>query len=31
MAWLFLNETLTSTDLIGFLIATIGVYLATRE
>jgi len=31
MAWLFLNETLTSTDLIGFVIATIGVYLATRE
>ena len=31
MAWLFLNETLTSLDLIGFLIATIGVYLATRE
>ena len=31
MAWLFLNETLTSLDLIGFLIATIGVYIATRN
>ena len=31
MAWLFLNELLTSLDLIGFLIATIGVYIATRD
>ncbi len=31
MAWLFLNEKLTSLDLFGFLIATIGVYLATRD
>ena len=31
MAWMFLNEKLTTLDLIGFLIATIGVYLATRD
>ena len=31
MAWLFLNENLTSFDLIGFFIATIGVYIATRD
>ena len=31
MAWLFLNETLTKLDLVGFLIATIGVYIATRN
>ena len=31
MAWLFLNETLTSLDLIGFLITSIGVYIATRD
>jgi len=31
MAWLFLNESLTSLDLVGFLIATIGVYVATRD
>ena len=31
MAWLFLNETLTNLDLVGFLIATIGVYIATRN
>tara|TARA_Y100000590_G_scaffold326875_1_gene371041 strand:- start:192 stop:1040 length:849 start_codon:yes stop_codon:yes gene_type:complete len=31
IAWFFLNETLTSLDLIGFLIATIGVYIATRN
>ena len=30
MAWLFLNENLTSLDLIGFLITSIGVYIATR-
>ena len=31
MAWLFLNENLTNTDLIGFFITTIGVYIATRD
>ena len=31
MAWLFLNEGLTSLDLIGFLITSIGVYIATRD
>ena len=31
MAWLFLNETLTSLDLVGFFIASIGVYIATRK
>ncbi len=31
MAWIFLNESLTNLDLIGFLITTIGVYIATRE
>ena len=31
MAWLFLNEYLTVLDLIGFLITTIGVYIATRD
>ena len=31
MAWLFLNENLTSFDLIGFLITSIGVYIATRD
>ena len=31
IAWFFLNETLTSLDLVGFLIATIGVYIATRN
>jgi len=31
MAWLFLNENLTNLDLIGFLITSIGVYIATRE
>ena len=30
MAWLFLNENLTNLDLLGFLVATIGVYIATR-
>jgi len=30
MAWLFLNESLTSLDLIGFIITSIGVYIATR-
>jgi len=31
MAWLFLNEGLTNLDLVGFLITTIGVYIATRD
>ncbi len=31
MAWLFLNETLTSYDIIGFLIASCGVFIATRD
>ena len=31
MAWLFLNEVLTNLDLIGFAIATLGVYVATRK
>ena len=31
MAWAFLNENLTNLDLIGFLITTIGVYIATRD
>jgi len=31
MAWFFLNESLTNLDLVGFLVTTIGVYIATRE
>ena len=31
MAWIFLNESLTNLDLFGFLITTIGVYIATRD
>ena len=31
MAWLFLNEALTNLDLVGFAIATFGVYIATRK
>ena len=31
MAWLFLNEILTNLDLIGFSVATLGVYIATRK
>ena len=31
MAWFFLNESLTNLDLFGFLITTIGVYIATRD
>ena len=30
MAWLFLNEKLTTLDLFGFVVASIGVYIATR-
>ena len=31
MAWLFLNESLSNLDLIGFVVATVGVYIATRD
>ncbi len=31
MAWAFLNENLTDIDIYGFLIATFGVYVATRK
>tara|TARA_B100000575_G_C23091034_1_gene629003 strand:+ start:95 stop:943 length:849 start_codon:yes stop_codon:yes gene_type:complete len=31
MAWFFLNENLTNLDLIGFLIASIGVFISTRN
>ena len=31
MAWLFLNESLSNLDLLGFLIASTGVYIATRK
>ena len=31
MAWLFLNEALNNLDLIGFAVATLGVYIATRK
>ena len=31
MAWFFLNENLTNLDLIGFFIASVGVYIATRD
>ena len=31
MAWLFLNEKLTQLDILGFLITTVGVYIATRD
>ena len=31
MAWFFLNENLTNLDIIGFLITSTGVYIATRE
>ena len=31
MAWLFLNETLDAIDILGFGIATFGVYIATRQ
>ena len=30
MAWVFLNEKLTTLDLVGFVVASIGVYIATR-
>ncbi len=31
MAWIFLNEDLTKIDLIGFILASIGVFIATRK
>tara|TARA_Y100001970_G_C13564300_1_gene523078 strand:- start:243 stop:557 length:315 start_codon:yes stop_codon:yes gene_type:complete len=31
MAWIFLNESLTNIDILGFVITTIGVYVATRD
>jgi len=31
IAWLFLNETLSTVDIIGFIIATLGVFIATRK
>ena len=31
MAWLFLNENLTTLDVFGFLITSVGVYIATRD
>ena len=31
MAWIFLSERLSNLDLLGFLIATTGVYIATRD
>jgi len=31
MAWFFLNEVLNSLDLLGFAVATLGVYIATRK
>ena len=31
MAWLFLNERLNNLDLIGFTVASLGVYIATRK
>ena len=31
MAWLFLNEKLTTIDLLGFLVTSVGVYIATRD
>ena len=31
MAWLFLGENLNNIDIFGFFIATLGVYIATRE
>ena len=31
MAWFFLNEKLTNLDIVGFIVTSIGVYIATRE
>ena len=31
MAWFFLNEKSTSLDIVGFIVTSIGVYIATRD
>ena len=31
IAWIFLNETLNTYDILGFVIASVGVFIATRE
>ena len=31
MAWIFLSESLSGIDILGFIVATIGVYIATRQ
>ena len=31
MAWIFLNEIISSYDIVGLLISSLGVYIATRE
>ena len=31
MAWFFLGEQLSNIDLMGFFVATLGVYIATRK
>ena len=31
MAWIFLNESLSNLDLLGFIITSVGVYIATRD
>ena len=31
IAWIFLNETLTNLDILGFIIASAGVFIATRK
>ena len=31
IAWIFLNEKLSNLDIFGFVVASLGVYLATRK
>ena len=31
MAWFFLNEKLTNLDIVGFIVTSVGVYIATRD
>ena len=31
IAWIFLNEVLTFYDILGFILTSIGVYIATRD
>ena len=31
IAWIFLNEQLSNLDIFGFVVASLGVYLATRK